>query len=73
MRESVKHDMFAQICRIQGGFKTTCEISMTVLREHKESLMAVLEALVHDPLNSWQLVRTDSEGKYCAFQHPFDI
>ena len=37
---------------------------MAVLRDHKESLMAVLEALVHDPLINWRLVRAESEGKY---------
>ena len=29
---------------------------MTVLRENKESLMAVLEAFVYDPLLNWRLV-----------------
>ena len=29
---------------------------MRVLRENKESLMAVLEAFVHDPLISWRLL-----------------
>jgi FKBP12-rapamycin complex-associated protein len=29
---------------------------MTVLRENKESLMAVLEAFVYDPLINWRLL-----------------
>ena len=29
---------------------------MSVLRDHKDSLMAMLEAFVHDPLISWRLL-----------------
>lgn len=32
---------------------------MRVLRENKESVMAVLEAFVHDPLINWKLTRKD--------------
>jgi FKBP12-rapamycin complex-associated protein len=32
---------------------------MRVLRENRESLMAVLEALVYDPLISWRLVQPE--------------
>jgi len=35
---------------------------MKVLRENKESLMAVLEAFVHDPLIGWRLLGPN-EGK----------
>lgn len=35
---------------------------MKVLRDNKESLMAVLEAFVYDPLISWRLMQTD-EGR----------
>lgn len=40
---------------IEGSFRTTCENTMRVLRENKESVMAVLEAFVHDPLINWRL------------------
>lgn len=39
---------------------------MRVLRENKESIIAVLEAFVHDPLINWRLVqggRQVGEGK----------
>src|SRR5205807_5864515 len=42
-----------EVSGIEGNFRSTCETVMTVLREHKESLMAVLEAFVHDPLINW--------------------
>jgi phosphatidylinositol kinase/protein kinase (PI-3 family) len=34
---------------------------MNVLRENKESLMAVLEAFVYDPLINWRLMQTETE------------
>ncbi len=36
---------------------------MQVLRDNKESLMAVLEAFVYDPLINWRLMQTDVEGR----------
>lgn len=36
---------------------------MKVLRDNKESLMAVLEAFVYDPLISWRLMQTDAESR----------
>ena len=41
-----------EVSGIEGSFRNTCEISMKVLRDNKESLMAVLEAFVYDPLIS---------------------
>ena len=40
---------------IEGNFRFTCENVMQVLRDNKDSLMAVLEAFVHDPLFNWKL------------------
>jgi FKBP12-rapamycin complex-associated protein len=42
-----------EVSGIEGNFRTTCEAVMEVLRENKDSLMAMLEAFVHDPLLSW--------------------
>ncbi|KAL7747228.1 hypothetical protein RI367_007439 [Sorochytrium milnesiophthora] len=36
-----------------GAFRKSCEVSLRVLREHKEALMTVLETFVHDPLCEW--------------------
>lgn len=44
-----------EVSNIEGSFRTTCENVMRVLRDNKESLMAVLEAFVHDPLLTWRL------------------
>lgn len=36
---------------------------MKVLRDNKESLMAVLEAFVYDPLISWRLMNVDRDRR----------
>jgi len=43
------------VSNIEGSFRITCEHTMRVLRDNKESLMAVLEAFVYDPLINWKL------------------
>lgn len=48
-----------QVSGIQGSFKHTCELTMQVVRDNKDSLMAVLEAFVYDPLISWRLMQAD--------------
>ncbi|CAO1620602.1 unnamed protein product [Sympodiomycopsis kandeliae] len=45
---------------IKGTFKVTAENVMRVLRDNKESVLALLEAFVHDPLISWRLVADDA-------------
>src|SRR5690554_3334041 len=52
-----------QASGIEGTFRLTCEGVMNVLRENKESLMAVLEAFVYDPVINWRLLtQTNPEG-----------
>ena len=41
----------------------TCESVLEVLREHKDSLMAVLEAFVYDPLLNWRLMEATTKTK----------
>lgn len=45
-----------EVSGIEGNFRSTCEKVMTVLRENRDSLIAMLEAFVHDPLISWRLL-----------------
>ncbi|ELP92074.1 FKBP12-rapamycin complex-associated protein, putative [Entamoeba invadens IP1] len=47
---------------IEGTFRITCEAVMKVLRMNKDSLMAVLEAFVYDPLIVKIFGGKDSEG-----------
>jgi len=51
-----------EVCGIEGSFRATCEDVMRVLRENKDSLMAMLEAFVHDPLINWRLLDPNLEG-----------
>jgi FKBP12-rapamycin complex-associated protein len=52
-----------EVSGIEGNFRITCENVMRVLRENKDSLMAVLEAFVHDPLINWRLLNHASPAK----------
>jgi len=47
-----------EVSGIEGNFRLTCEKVMSVLRENRDSLVATLEAFVHDPLISWRLLNT---------------
>ncbi len=49
-----------EVSNIEGSFRTTCEHVMRLLRTNKESLMAVLEAFIHDPLLNWRLGNRES-------------
>ena len=48
-----------EVTGIDGNYRMTCERVMKVLRDNKDSVMAVLEAFVYDPLLNWWLL----EGK----------
>ncbi|CAG9788845.1 unnamed protein product [Diatraea saccharalis] len=45
-----------EVTGIEGTYRRTCESVMEVLHRHKDSVMAVLEAFVYDPLLNWRLV-----------------
>lgn len=45
-----------EVTGIEGTYRRTCESVMNVLRKNKDSLMAVLEAFVYDPLLNWRLL-----------------
>lgn len=42
-----------EVSGIEGSFRITCENVMRVLRDNKDSLMAILEAFAFDPLIHW--------------------
>ena len=45
-----------EVSGIEGTFRFSCENTMRVLRENKDSLMTVLEAFVYDPIINWRLL-----------------
>lgn len=42
-----------EVSGIEGSFRITCGNVMSVIRENKDSLMALLEAFAYDPLINW--------------------
>jgi serine/threonine-protein kinase ATR len=44
----------------EGAFERVCEITLDVLRNHREALMSVLETFVHDPLVEWTRGRSQN-------------
>ena len=46
-----------EVSGIEGNFRTTCENTMRVMRGSKESMLAILEAFVYDPLISFRLLK----------------
>ncbi|CAH8510940.1 unnamed protein product [Schistosoma margrebowiei] len=44
-----------EVTGIDGVYRHTCEMVMSLLRSNRESLLAVLEAFIHDPLLQWVL------------------
>ncbi|KAG0471250.1 hypothetical protein HPP92_015796 [Vanilla planifolia] len=44
-----------EVSGIEGTFRLTCENVMQALRTNKDSVMAMMEAFVHDPLINWRL------------------
>lgn len=56
-----------EVSGIEGSYRSTCERTMSVLRGSRDSLVAMLEAFVYDPLISWRLVDLSpgrSTGKF---------
>jgi len=45
-----------EVTGIEGNYKHVCHKTMDVLRHNRESIMAVLEAFVYDPLLNWRLM-----------------
>jgi FKBP12-rapamycin complex-associated protein len=52
-----------EVTGIEGNYRRTCHDVMKVLRFNKDSLMAVLEAFVYDPLLNWRLIDTQKEKR----------
>lgn len=52
-----------EVSNIDGSYKISSEAVMRVIRDNKESLMAVLEAFIHDPLLNWRLTHRDEPNE----------
>ncbi|XP_044756174.1 serine-protein kinase ATM isoform X2 [Coccinella septempunctata] len=38
---------------VEGAFKKSCEKTMTIMKDNYQTIMAILEVLLYDPLYSW--------------------
>jgi len=59
-----------EVSGIEGSYRSTCERTMGVLRDSRDSLVAMLEAFVYDPLISWRLVGLSSGDENLEEQLP---
>ncbi|XP_059653076.1 serine/threonine-protein kinase TOR-like isoform X1 [Cornus florida] len=56
-----------EVSGIEGNFRSTCENVMDVLRTNKDSVMAMMEAFVHDPLINWRLFNFNEVPQMSTF------
>ncbi|KAI9501954.1 hypothetical protein BX070DRAFT_227651 [Coemansia spiralis] len=54
----------------EGAFRKTCEMTLSLLREHQDALMSVLESFLHDPLVEWSKRTTRSASRSAAIKDP---
>ncbi|KAL0251106.1 hypothetical protein GEMRC1_000320 [Eukaryota sp. GEM-RC1] len=47
---------------VEGSFRLTCESTMSMLRENRDPLMAMLEVFVYDPLITWKKDTEEQTG-----------
>lgn len=55
-----------EVTGIEGNYRLTCERVLRLLRNNHDSILAVLEAFVYDPVMNWRLTET-SDRKENAF------
>ncbi|KAH9655475.1 serine/threonine-protein kinase TOR [Citrus sinensis] len=56
-----------EVSGIEGNFRSTCENVMQVLRSNRDSVMAMMEAFVHDPLINWRLFNFNEVPQMSVF------
>ncbi|XP_050232506.1 serine/threonine-protein kinase TOR isoform X2 [Mercurialis annua] len=56
-----------EVSGLEGNFRSTCENVMQVLRINKDSVMAMMEAFVHDPLINWRLFNFNEVPQMSTF------
>ncbi|ETV93394.1 hypothetical protein, variant 2 [Aphanomyces invadans] len=61
-----------EVSGIEGNFRFSCEAVMQVLRDNQHSLMAMLEAFVHDPLICWRLLAPNASPPRLYENHTDD-
>ena len=52
-----------EVSGIEGSYRSVCERVMRVMRKNKNSVMALLEAFIYDPLVNWRLTEGRRGGR----------
>eukprot|EP00792_Barthelona_sp_PAP020_P008846 TRINITY_DN3253_c1_g1_i2.p1 TRINITY_DN3253_c1_g1~~TRINITY_DN3253_c1_g1_i2.p1 ORF type:complete len:2404 (+),score=519.61 TRINITY_DN3253_c1_g1_i2:42-7253(+) len=50
-----------EVSGIEGTFRCTGEMVLGLIREERETMMALLETFIYDPLINWRFVQTDDD------------
>jgi len=45
-----------EVAGLEGTFRTSCERVMDLIRKNRDTIMAMLEAFIYDPLVTWRLL-----------------
>jgi len=49
-----------EIAGLEGTFRITCERVMDLIRKNRDTVMAMLEAFIYDPLVTWRLLPNEN-------------
>lgn len=49
-----------EVTGIEGNYRLTCERVLRLLRSNNDSILAVLEAFVYDPVLNWRLTESSA-------------
>jgi FKBP12-rapamycin complex-associated protein len=52
-----------EVTGIDGNFRLTCERVLRLLRSNNDSILAVLESFVYDPVLNWRFTEEGAAGK----------
>lgn len=58
-----------EVTGIDGNYRLTCERVLRLLRNNNDSILAVLEAFVYDPVLNWRLTDAGGTAKRAAGGH----
>lgn len=53
-----------EVCGTNGLFLKACETTLKVLRNNKDSILAILQTFIYDPLLGWKAMHGSIEGVF---------
>ena len=55
------------ITGVEGTYRRVCELTMSTLREHRDTILSIAETFVHDPLVDWSWKGSRSNAESGVF------